>query len=570
MSLPSKFPNALVNGGTGIAVGNSFCIPPYNINDIVNLTKKLLQNPDYPNVFMIPDLPSGCQVVDDGTCFKEICDTGSGVLRMRANTNIFEQGKYWAIKVTSIPWLSSLTVIHEALTQATKKGALPIKDIQDKSYPVHLQDGTVRTVIDYRILIDKNHDPYKIRDKILSSTDLEKSMSVKFKVVLDSLTLGQLSMRELILEWIDGRREYKCRLLNKKIVRITARISLLEILIHLLDKDNIEKTVGIIKDSNSDEVVDRLRRLANMSSYQATKIADMRLNACTKDARARYIQEKDKLTKDLAEIMELIKSEKKIDNIIMTELDDLKKYGFPRRSEVVSATTQTKIPNTDHVLIFTKQDNIKKMNYYPLTVGKAPVLGSFKPSDYPTKRVIANNHDNLIMFDSLGKFSRIPVYEIESTEANSTGNAIYDVTKLNGHIVTVSPDFNVCTQQFVKDKLNTNIYLVTLSKSGLIKKTELSEFTDGNISKNSRAMRLKDDDELIYAGVIMDTSVLMIYTKNGEFTLIPASEISIQGRNTLVTQLMKIEDNDECAGLSVISPMDEYISVITEKGSVKK
>lgn len=570
MSLPSKFPNILVNGGTGIAIGNSFCIPPYNITDIIAMTKKLIINPEHPNVFMIPDFPTGCQIVDDGESFKEICDTGTGTIRMRSKSNIIDNGRFWCIQITAIPWLTSLTSIHDKLSELTKKGTLPIKEIQNKSYPVYLPNGTVRTMIDYRILFDKNHDPYKIRDKIFSATELEKTISANFKVVLDNITIGKLSLRELILEWIDGRREYKRRLLNKKIVRLNSRITLLEILIYLLNADNIEKTIGIIKNSDSTEVVSRLRKFGNMSSYQATKIAEMKLSAFTKDSRARYIQELDKVKKELEYTMDLIKSEKKIDRIIIDELDDLKKYTIPRKSEVVSANTGKKISNTDHVLIFTKQDNIKKLAYNKMNPSKNPVFGSFKPGDYPTKRIIANNMDSIIIFDSLGKYTRIAVNELDSTEPSSPGINAYDSTKLNGHIITVSPDFNPETEAYVKKNLDTDIFLVTLSKMGSIKKTPISEFIDTKSSKNARAMKLKDDDEAIYAGIIMNTSTLIIYTKKGEYTLIPASEITTSSKNSMGVQGIKLEENDECAGLSVIGNKDDYILVITEKGCMKK
>lgn len=570
MTLPSKFPNVFINGGTGIAIGNNFCIPPYNISDIISLTKKLIQNADYPNVFMIPDLPSGCDVVDDNKSFKEICDTGVGTLRMRAKTDIVDNGKYWVIQVHSIPWLSSLTSIHDKLTELTKKGTIPIKDIQNHSYPIIASNKNVRMIINYWILVDKNQDPYKIRDKLFSSTDLEKSLPVRFKVVLDNLTLGCLPMRDVLLEWIDNRREYKRRLLNKKIVRITARMSLLDILIKILDKDNLEKTVSIIKNSNSDELVERLRHLANMSSYQAARISGMGLNAFTKDARKRYIEERDKLVVSLEQTMDLVKSEKKIDKIIMDELDDLKKYASPRRSEIISADNGKIVAKSDHVLIFTRQDYVKKLNYNKMNPGKTPVFGSFKNMDYPISRMIVNNMDNIVLFDSMGKYTRMPVYDIDNTEPSSTGTALYDVAKLNGHVISVCPDFNPKTEEYVKENLNTNIYLVSLSKGGMMKKTPLSEFMDSSSSKNIRAMKLRDNDEMIFADIIMDSSNLLIYTKKGQYAFIPTSEIPEMGKSTIGLSCIHLDDDDECVGLCVIGNNDKYVLVVTEKGCMKK
>jgi len=571
MSFPSKFPNILINGGMGIAIGNSFCIPPYNVNEVISMTKKLIANPDYPEVYMVPDLPSGCDIIDDGSCLKEICDKGSGSLRMRGKTEIIDNGKTWVIRFTSIPWLSSLTSIDNKIIELAKSGVLPIKDIQNQSYQIIKENDNVRMKIDYRIIIDKNHDPYKIRDKLFSATELEKTLPVRFKVVLDNLTLGLFSMRDLILEWIDGRREYKRRLLNKKISRIYARLAILEILIRLLDKDNLEKTVSIIKKSTSAELVENLRSLAEMSSYQALKIAGMGLSAFTKDARDKYIQEKEKLINDLTNIMDLVKSEKKIDNIILEELDDLKKYGSPRKSEVISADSGEKVANTDHVLIFTHQDYIKKLSYNKENPTKTPVFGAFKNLDYPAYRLIVNNMDNIVIFDSKGRFTRTPVHNIDACDPSSMGISAYDATRLNGHIVSVFNDFNPSTEDYVKKNLNTNVYLVTLTKKGYMKKTELSEFNGGKSSRNISAMKIRDDDEMIFASLIMDSSYVMIYTKKGEYTMLPANEIPLMSKATQGLLSVKLEDeDDECVGMSVIGDKDSHILVVTEKGGMKK
>lgn len=568
LSLPAKFPNILVNGGVGIAVGNAFRIPPYNINDIISLCKRLINNPDHPDIYMVPDLPTGCSIIDPGDGFKEMCETGTGTLTMRADIEIIEKPKKWVLKVRDIPWMTSLRTIEDKLEELTRKNILPIKDIQNESEQIKLKDGSLRTIIDYRIIIDKSHDPYVVRNKLYKLTDLEKAVGINFKVVLAGLSIGQLSMRELVLSWIDERREYKRRLLNKKIVKLNSRISLLEILIKLLDKDNINKTVNIIKNSNSSELVHRLREHGNMSSFQASKIAEMRLNAFTKDARERYIEEKKKLEKELEEVMDLIKSEKKIDKIIIGELEDLRKYGSPRKSQLIAPETGRQVAKTNHIIVTTKQGYIKKLPAN--NDGKSYSLGAFKNYDYPTNRIEINNLDSIILFDSLGKFTRMPVYEIDNTEINNGGNKVYDVTKLDGEIVSVFPDFNPTTEKYIKDNLNTDITLVTLSKDGYLKKTKLEEYTKLKNTKNIRAVKLKDNDSLIYANIIMDTSNVLIYTKKGKYVFIKASDIALQSKDSMGLLSIQLEDGDECVGLSVIGDNDEYLLVVTEKGNMKK
>jgi DNA gyrase/topoisomerase IV subunit A len=366
MSLPSKFPNILVNGGLGIAIGNSFGIPPYNVNDIIDVCKRLIADPNHSDIYMIPDLPTNCDVVDDGRILKEICETGRGTLKMRATIDVYEgvfnKKPVWILEVKNIPWLVSLTSIEERIVELTRKNILPIKDTQNSSYQVIVdKENTVRMKISYKIIIDKSHDPHKIKNKLFTMTDLQKTIPVNFNVVMDDLTIKRLNMRELVLSWLDERRAYKRRLLNKKITKLMARASLLEILIRLLDKDNIEKTMTIIKNSNHDEIIDRLKEHGNMSSFQATKIADMKLSAFTKDATEKYNAELIKIKAELENTMTLIKSEKKIDKVILSELDDLKKYATPRKSRIIEPETGAQISNTEHSLIVTNQGLVKKL-----------------------------------------------------------------------------------------------------------------------------------------------------------------------------------------------------------------
>ena len=234
MSLPSKFPNVLVNGGMGIAFGNAFRIPTYNIQDIVTVCRRVIEYPDTADVFMIPDLPSGCQILDDGQCFHDIVNTGKGVLKMRADAEILDGGRYWVIKFTSIPWMVSLSSIKTRIVKLCRDGTLSIKDHQDHSYAVkNPRTGKIETRVDYRIIFDKAHDPHVILNKLYNLTELQKSASVDFKVVLDNLTVRRLNMRDLINSWLNERRSYKRRLFNKRLTKVAARIDLLQILIFL-------------------------------------------------------------------------------------------------------------------------------------------------------------------------------------------------------------------------------------------------------------------------------------------------------------------------------------------------
>ena len=584
LALPSRYPNILVNGGFGIATGNSFCIPTYNIEDIVRITKKLLRNPESNDIYIMPDMPTGCDIVDNGL-LRQICDTGSGTLKMRSTITIEDNPKrpnIWILRVHNLPWMTDIDAINTSLTKLTKDGILPIKDIEDHSYSIKVPDPNggkmTRKKIQYDIIIGRAHDPNQIKAKLYKLTQLEKSLSVNFKVVEDALQIGKLNMRDLVLTWIITRREYKRRLLNKKISKAYARLSLLEILIALTSKDNLEKTIKIIKNNTEADAVKALMhsKIISINSYQAEKIVDMKLRAFTKDAHARYKEEYAKLSKDVKEYLAMTKSSKKIDDEIEIELEGLLKYGSPRRSKIVSEETNVVIPDTDHFVVVTKLGMIKKLPYDEkvLLKKKTPALGAFKNQDYPLHGLRINNHDSLMLFDNFGRYSCVPVHEIENTESSHIGHPIYNATKLNGEIVTMNQFFDDDLNRSVKRNLKLNTSIITLTKNGYLKKTPIEEFTKSRNQKNVKAMRIRDDDELVAGFIVHDKDKqginLVIYTEQGNFAYISSDNIAEQSKDSSGLLSINLMPDDYCKGICVIGDKDEYLMVLTEKGNMKR
>lgn len=573
IALPSRYPNILINGGFGIAIGNSYCVPTYDVEDVVNLCKRLIDNPNHPNIYINPTSPTGCDVVDNGT-LREICDTGTGVWRMRSTIEIDgHRPNVWILKVKNIPWMTSITSIEEKLVKLAKDGVLPIKDLQDNSYPITEKvDGVPRNrkVLDYWILINKAHDPNIIKKKLYTMTELEKSLSVNFKVVEDALSVGKLNMRDLVLAWLDTRKEYKRRLMNKKIVKINARISLLDILITLTEYDNIEKTIGIIKNNNTDEIIGALMKHARMNSFQAKQIAEMRLRAFSKDSRDNYINERIKIKNDLANIMDMVKSPKKINDVIKEELNGLLRYNTSQRSNIITLDTNIKITDTDHFLVVTKQGMMKKLPYDNNIIKKTPALGSFKTNDYPVHGFSVNNHDSVMLFDGFGKYSVLPVHCIENTEPSQYGTLVFASAKLEGSIVSAFEYFSNDTKEFVKDKIASNVYMLTLTKNGYLKKTPIDEYQSTRSIKSAVAMKVRDDDSLVFAMPVLDHVNLLIYTEQGHYSYISTDDISLQSKNSMGLLSITLDIDDACAGICIIGPKDEYIVVATDKGNVKK
>lgn len=581
--LPCKFPNILVNGGFGIATGHSFCIPCFHIPDIVRLTKKLLRNPVYEDIYIRPNSPTGCDIVDNGT-LREICDTGNGTLKMRATITVEENPRkpnVWILRVHNLPWMTGMDAVSEKLRKLTKEGILPIKDIEDHSFAIKVKNPNggmfTRKQIQYDIIINKAHDPQQIIDKLYKRTPLEKSISVNFKIVTDMMEIDMLNMRDLILTWIDIRREYLRRLVNKKIAKLTAQVDFLEIMVYLTSKDNLMKTMKIIRSTSSSYAVKALMKIPDIkiNSYQAEKIVESKLKAFSKESHAKYKKELQETKEELHRYKNMTKSTKIIDEIIEEQQDDLLKY-LPEwpKSQIVSEETNRKIADTDHFLVITKLGMIKKLPYNleNMMRRKSPVLGVFKNQDYPTHDIILNNHDSLMAFDNFGMYSCVPVHEIDNTEPSQYGTRVYDCLKLNGEIVHAFHFVSKDLESFIKKTVG-NVFVVTLTKNGYLKKTPISEFTDRRNQKNVRAMKIREGDELVFGMIMIEQkkkgSNLMIYTEKGRFAHIHSDNIPLQSKDASGLLSIKLDD-DACRGMCVIGNHDTHLLVVTEKGNVKR
>lgn len=573
MSLPAKFPNILVNGGMGIAFGNAFRVPPYNINDIIDVCKRVIDYPDTANVFMIPDLPTGCQIIDDGHCFHDIVETGKGVLKMRADAEIIETPKNWVIKITSIPWTTTLngkTGIRSKLNDLARSGVISIKEHDDYSYVVKdKRTGKTKSKIDFRITFDKAHDPRVMLNKLYMLTDLQKSVSVDFKVVLDDLTVKRLSLRDLINSWIDERRSYKRRLFNKRLTKLAARIDLLDVLIELCTGSNLTKATHIIQNANEEDGPQQLMKLARMTSYQAAHIFDMKLRAFSKDAKARYIEERRRKIEQKEDLMKLIRSEKRIDQILKEELDDLRKYGTPRQSTIVAEETGTYISDTMHSIVISNNNFLKKLAYDENRPDRNFNMGSFKNGDYPISYSVVHNSSSITVVDSFGRYSIIPMHQIDNCELSQYGHSVFDLLKLSGKVVKCMETYDNDLIEVMRKTIGEP-YLVTITKNGYAKKTPMSVFTDMKNSKNIRAMKIRDDDSMIVAEVMFDAAVIVIYTKKGEYTMLRVADIAEQAKDSMGLITMRVSDGDEVAGIGMIGRDDDAVVILSDKGMAKR
>ena len=568
VSLPSKFPNILLNGGIGIAYGYSFTIPAYNPSDVIMATKRLLKDPNDNDFYIYPDLPTGCDIIEDGGELRTICETGMGKLHMRARIDILEERNKWILHITSIPWLSSAIDIKSAIADLQKRGGVTIEDVQDKSEQVRFSDGTIITNIIIDVILNKALDPYAIREILYKNTTLDRTVAIQFRMVDEGTKIVQEDLYSALSNWIDTRREYLRRIYRKKLDYTDARIHVLQVFIQMKDPKKIKQVMDTILNNDADDAEKYLVETFGINSYQAKILVDAKLNVFSKDKMLRYEEELPLRIEELANYKKILSSEKEIDKIILEDLDDLKKYTYPRRSRIISAEDGPQIADTEHILIFTKKGNVKKLP--SVSIGRTRGYGQFAIGDYPIQRIQISNLDSVIIFDSLGKFSVVPVHTIPNSLQTDTGESIYNIARLEGEVVSVYPFFSPKTQRDLK-KINKNgAFVFTLTKKGQMKKTPISEYTSIRSIKNARTIKGKFGDQLAMAEVLLNTGNIMVYSKDGMCSIISVDDIPEMGKDAVGNQVLNISENDECKGFCMVNASVKNILVVTEKGGMKR
>lgn len=590
--LPSKFPNILVNGNTGIGWGFAANIPPFNVNDIIEICTKVIKNPDIDvkELVICPDLPTGSDIVENMSEIEEFCTTGKGKLVQRARIDIVDNGSTWLLVIKSIPYGVNFASIKEKILQLGKSGVIPFKAMHDESVPYRINtlDGvTTRRHINFDVEIPKSLDPKFIRHILYKNCDLEKTLALQMRVVAEDgkTTILLANIKELINFWLDSRRLYKRSYYSYRINKIMSTIDIDNALIHMLEGDNLEKTVKIIRESKDAEVVDNLlsayKGTVKLTSFQAKVISDKNLRSFTRDAAEKYKKEIVELEKTLAELEDIVRSSDKIDNIILKELQDLRKYATPRRSEIITVKGESIISDSDHRIVITTNSRIKKL---PAEVdarhAKAP-YGAFEQGDMINTTLTVNNLGSLMLFNEFGKYSLIPIADIPNSLYNDFGETVFNITKLDGKIVSMTyienTDFKAKKKKKIKVDNDTFVYFI--SKKGFIKMTPYADFIKDNLGKsngvkNTVAAKVKDDDRIAWVSIIpsklVETCSIVAYTANGRYVSLPISTVPVMGKNASGISIINPDDDDYVVGMRFIFPEDEYVIVATERGCLKK
>lgn len=544
---PSRYPNILGNSSQfGIGVGTNVIIPHFNFQEVMEVTMNLMDKPN-AEFLLIPDSPTGSDIVATGP-FKEINEIGRGTFQMRAIIDVDEEEHQLIIR--SLPMQVTYKGIHAKIMKLVQdKKITELIDILDAS-----DEGG--SGIQIHVLLKKEADLYKFR-QLLFSLGLSKSVGVNIRAV-DNYKEFDYSVRELLLTWIDLRREDKRMKFNNEILDLRERLHVLSNIVRVFTGKNAEKSLDTIRRaSDKDEIIKFLMEDFNISSLQARTIADMRMSTFSKKGISSLKNEYDEINKELPRLLKIIKSAKSIDKIIKDELKEgIEMFGEPRRSRLISPEGKIAVRNTEHILVITHNNKIKKLPVDSKTVGH------IDSDDYPSHIMKIKNTEDLMIFDESGNINTLSINDVVNTVSSSSGDDLSKYIEVTGRICEV---IQRPTDEEMEDP---NKYILMVSRNGLIKKTATAKFKGSN---KVIAMIMKETDVLQSVKVIDGDQDVLVYTHTGLGGRFSTSEIRESNRMSVGVKSLDIEEGvEQIIGMDIVNPLDKYIFVLTSKGFGKK
>ncbi len=560
--LPSRFPNLLVNGSNGIAVGMATSIPPHNLNEVIDATVKLIDEPeatveDLMKYVKGPDFPTGATILGKSGA-KEAYRTGRGKVVVRANCEIEETNKgRQQIVVTEIPYQVNKATLQEKIADLVKDKRLEgISAIRDESN----RQGT-------RIVIELKRDANAqiLLNRLYKHTQLQES----FSMIMLALVDGEprvLNLREILTEYLKHQKNVVTRRTQYDLAKAQARAHILEGLRIALD--NIDEIIKIIRSSYNDAKENLMARFG-LSDIQAQAILDMRLARLQGLEREKIEKEYEDLQKMIAYYLKLLANDDLLMGVIKEELLEVRgKYGDPRRTKIMA--DQGELDEEDLILeekvaiTLTYLGYIKRVSadtYKTQKRGGKGIMGvTTRENDFVKSLIMTSTHDYLMFFTNTGKAHRIKAYEVPEAGRTARGTPAVNFLSLmqRERITAVIP-----IHEFAEDR-----YLLAVTKQGTIKKTPLSQF-DTNRKSGLIAISLKDGDEMIGISETSGTDNVIIVTKNGKCICFSEQDVRPMGRIAGGVRAIKLEKGDEVVSMELVQPGEELL-VVTRNGYGKR
>ncbi|WP_032909547.1 DNA gyrase subunit A [Streptococcus sanguinis] len=564
--LPARFPNLLVNGATGIAVGMATNIPPHNLGESIDAVKLVMDNPDATTrdimeVLPGPDFPTGALVMGKSGIHRAY-ETGKGSIVLRSRTEIEEmKNGRERIVVTEFPYMVNKTKVHEHIVRLVQEKRIDgITAVRDESN----REG-VRFVIEVR----RDASAHVILNNLFKLTQMQTNFSFNMLAIQNGVP-KILSLREILLAYIEHQKEVVTRRTVFDKEKAEARAHILAGL--LIALDHIDEVIRIIRNSETDaEAQAELMAKFELSERQSQAILDMRLRRLTGLERDKIQSEYDELIALIADLADILAKPERVIAIIKEELDEIKrKFADDRRTElmvgeVLSLEDEDLIEEADVLITLSNKGYIKRLNQAEFTAQKRGGRGvqgtGVKDDDFVKELVSTSTHDRLLFFTNKGRVYRLKGYEIPEYGRTAKGLPVVNLLKLDEG-ETIQTIINV--QQDRSD----DSYLFFTTRHGVVKRTSVTEFA--NIRQNGlKALNLKDEDELINVFLTDGAADVIIGTKFGYSVRFNETAVRSMSRIATGVRGVNLRDGDQVVGAGVIAEGDEVL-VITEKGYGKR
>ena len=564
--LPARFPNLLVNGATGIAVGMATNIPPHNLGETIDAVKLMMDNPEVTTrelmeVLPGPDFPTGALVMGKSGIHKAY-ETGKGsiVLRSRTEIEVTKSGRE-RIVVTEFPYMVNKTKVHEHIVRLVQEKRIEgITAVRDESN----REG-VRFVIEVR----RDASANVILNNLFKMTQMQTNFGFNMLAIQNGVP-KILSLRQILGAYIEHQKEVVTRRTIFDKEKAEARAHILEGL--LIALDHIDEVIRIIRNSQTDaEAQAELMAKFKLSERQSQAILDMRLRRLTGLERDKIQSEYDDLVALIADLADILAKPERVATIIKEELEEVKrKFGDARRTElmigeVLSLEDEDLIEETDVLITLSNKGYIKRLDQAEFTAQKRGGRGvqgtGVKDDDFVRELVSTSTHDHLLFFTNKGRVYRLKGYEIPEYGRTAKGLPIVNLLKLD-------EGESIQTIINVEQDRSDESYLFFTTRQGVVKRTNVAEFS--NIRQNGlKALNLRDEDELINVFLTDGNTDVIIGTKYGYSVRFNEAVVRNMGRSATGVRGVNLREGDKVVGASVITDQDEVL-VITEKGYGKR
>ncbi|WP_159888120.1 DNA gyrase subunit A [Paenibacillus puerhi] len=560
--LPARFPNLLVNGSSGIAVGMATNIPPHNLVEVINGIQQMIENPDVTSLDLMqsikgPDFPTGGYIMGrEG--IRSAYSTGRGSVTMRAKADIEESGNKARIIVHELPYQVNKARLIEKIAELVREKKIEgITDLRDES-----DRNGMRIVIELRRDVNPN--------VVLNNLFKQTAMQSNFGIIMLALVNGEpkvLNLRDMLFHYLEHQKVVIRRRTEYELRKAEARAHILEGLRIALD--HLDEVIALIRSSRTAEQArEGLIERFGLSQDQAQAILDMRLQRLTGLEREKIEEEYAELMKRIAEYKAILADEQLVLEIITTELNEIKeKFGDDRRSEITMGgdiEDEDLIPQTDVVITITHTGYIKRL---PVTTyrsqrrgGKGVIGMDTKDNDFVEHLFVTNSHHYLMFFTDKGKVYRLKAYEIPDLSRTARGTPIINLLQIEqGETINAV----IPVESFDSDK-----YLFFATKNGIVKKTPLDDYS--NIRKVGLiAINLREDDDLIGVRLTDGNQSIIMGTKEGMSIHFPEHDVRAMGRSATGVKGIQLDEGDVVIDMDVAQETDSVL-IVTSKGYGKR